>query len=207
MGKGLGNNGAAALTLQRVVADCAGRIQCLFHVAGFQYVSGLVGTMRPDSGKAIGLELKSNRKCITFDAVKLAFHRLNLARYPEQILYVMTDLMSNDIRLSEISGCFESGTHVIVESQIDIGFPVGRAVERSHRCLSQPARRTCRAAEQHQRWCLVALAGRGKYVRPDIFSIGDDNTDHIRKRVVTKVVCGRAYPGRRCLTAGLHTLK
>ncbi len=53
--EGIGNDGAAGLHLQAVVADDLGTSQRFFNVAGIEEIEALLGVIGPDSGKKVGL--------------------------------------------------------------------------------------------------------------------------------------------------------
>ncbi len=49
---------------------------------------------------------------------------------PDEILYVMTDLVRDDVRLREIARRLEALLQLVVEHHIDVDLLVERAVER-----------------------------------------------------------------------------
>ena len=68
----------ATLSLQCVIADRTGRIQCFIYVTGFENVARLVRVVSPDAGQAIGLQLETHGKRVTFRLAQTLLHRVNL---------------------------------------------------------------------------------------------------------------------------------
>src|SRR5512147_2439376 len=64
VGEGFGNHVAAALLLQAVIADGAGRVERLLDVAFFQHLAAAIGVVAPDPGEAVRLQFQLNRERI-----------------------------------------------------------------------------------------------------------------------------------------------
>jgi hypothetical protein len=60
--KASGNDVAAALALEAVVADRVGRAERLLDVAGLQEVLGLLRVVGPDPREVVGLQLQPHRE-------------------------------------------------------------------------------------------------------------------------------------------------
>ena len=65
MGKGFRNDPALRLLLQAIIADGRSGIQRLLDFTGLDDVLCRIGTVPPDAGKAVGLQLKE-RSMYTF---------------------------------------------------------------------------------------------------------------------------------------------
>src|SRR6056297_968928 len=61
VGEGIGYDFASGASLQRVVADRRGGCKGFFYIARFQPVMAILGVMRPDAGKAVGLEFLAHQ--------------------------------------------------------------------------------------------------------------------------------------------------
>src|SRR5262249_4367203 len=103
---------AAALHLQTIVADHARGAECFVDITRIQDAAIMIGEY---TGQAIRLKLDTDRHLIR-----------SLARYligdSEQILDMVSDLMRNDISLSEVPGRAETVTQFLKETRIQIHF-------------------------------------------------------------------------------------
>ena len=75
VGKAVGHHTALALLLQRVVANFGGGVHGGFDVAVFQNLPRRLGVVRPNAGKAIGLQFQLDRQLVVLhlaDAPALA---------------------------------------------------------------------------------------------------------------------------------------
>src|SRR5882762_3016782 len=70
---------------------------------------------------------------------------LDLGQHPQQVLYVMADLVGNHIGLRELAGfafaAAETGLDLAEERGVQVDLLVGRTIEGPHRALRRPAAR------------------------------------------------------------------
>src|SRR5689334_8895778 len=98
VGEGVGDDGAARLALQPVVADRGGGVERLLDVSLLEHVAALLGAARPDPGEAVGLKLEPDREPVRVGAAaRLLLGRVHLARDAEQRLHVMADLVRDHV--------------------------------------------------------------------------------------------------------------
>ena len=103
MGKGVGCDVTAGLLLQAVVTNGTGRPEPFLEISRFQQLPSAIGVMRPDTSKTVCLQFQSNRRGIGFCLRHLTPGRLDLARYAQEILNMMSHLMSDDVGLGKVS--------------------------------------------------------------------------------------------------------
>ena len=85
----------ARLLLKAIVTDRRRRLHRCFDVAGFQRLPALIRVIRPDARKTVSLQFNAHLKSVRLDfAAGRALRVLNLRQDAQQILHVMTDLMS-----------------------------------------------------------------------------------------------------------------
>ena len=100
----------------------------------------------------------------------------------------MADFMRDHVGLSEVTGCFETRPHLVIETEVDIGLLVGRTIKRPHCRLAHSARRSCRAGKKNERWRLITPPLRSEYLRPDIFGIRNNDRYHVCQRIIPEVI-------------------
>ena len=105
--------------------------------------------MGPDAREAIGLQLQSNGKRISFARIAL-LQPSDLLLDSQQLLDVMAELVGNHVCLREFAGRAEFLAQLIEEAQIDIDLFVFGTVERSGGRLCRAATRLRVVAEKHQ---------------------------------------------------------
>ncbi len=157
MGEGLGADAAAGHLLDAVVADSRGGAKSGVDVllVDLQPIFGGVG---PDAGETIGLEFQANRKRIGIARVLL----LKLAHFgfdPENLLDVVTDLMSDYIGLGKLAGGCELPLEFVEEAEVEIDFLIARTIERSGGAVGLAAGGRCRIAEKNQLGVAVLTVG------------------------------------------------
>ncbi|MNP60344.1 hypothetical protein D3C76_1554180 [compost metagenome] len=134
MGEGVGHDAALTLLLQAVVTDGVGGVQGFFDIPGFQPVQALLGIVSPDPRQAVGLQLLTYQQAtVAFHALTLLASRLDLGGNAEQGLYVVTDLVGDDIRLGKITGGVKTLRHLLEETHVQVHPLIGRAIERTGR--------------------------------------------------------------------------
>src|SRR5688572_23718219 len=110
VGPRLGVRPRAGLLLDPVVADRRRRVQRLFDVAGLEDVA-LGRRMPPDAGEAVGLELEADGEHVRLVGT-LALHLADALRQAEHVLYVVADLVGDDVGLREVARCAEPALEV-----------------------------------------------------------------------------------------------
>ncbi len=125
---------ALTLLLQIIVADGGSGVERFLKITDFEPVMALLRVVGPDTGEAVGLQLLANQQAtVAFHARAALACGLYLLRYPEQGLYVMADLVRDDISLGEVAGGGEARSHLIEELKVEVHLPVTWAVERANR--------------------------------------------------------------------------
>ena len=88
----------------------------------------------PHAGVAVGLELDPHGLLVRLAAA---------AGDAEQVLHVVADLVGDHVGLGEVAGGAEAVAQLVEEAEVDVGQPVGRAVEGPDR-RATPGRSRCR---------------------------------------------------------------
>src|SRR5262249_29826192 len=141
----VGHDIALAAALQSIVADGSRRLHGGLNIAGLDEPPLLLRVVRPNPGKAVGLQLDPHLKLIALNRVHGALRFLYLGQDSEQILHVVADLMRNHIGLGELAAfasniaAAETSLEILKERGIEINFPIVRAIERAHVALRKPA--------------------------------------------------------------------
>src|SRR5262245_36547046 len=156
MRKGVGHDIALRLFLDAIVADGARRPERILDIARLDDVLTLLGTISPDAGEAIGLKLHAHLERIGLCLPHALFERFDLIGDAEKLLYVMTDLMRDDVGLRHVSWCAEAVFEVLVEVEVDIDLFVKGAIKWTHLCHADAASGTRSATEQNE--CRIGVA-------------------------------------------------
>src|SRR6185369_15934519 len=129
MCKGLWTDPPSGHLLQTVISHSCRSADGALHITLFQKFALLSG-VRPYSGQAIGLKLQLDRQVVSF--LRIAAHeRRDFLLNTHQLLYMMPNLMGQDVSLGELTGCSKTTPEFVVKSQVDIDLFVCRAVERA----------------------------------------------------------------------------
>jgi len=136
--KGFGADLASAHALNAVIADGGGGVERLVHVTRFDDLSFL-GGVRPDAGKAIGLQLHADGKIVV--SAWIGVHGLlDFALNAEHALDMVPDLVSQYIGLGKISGRAEAAFEFVIEAEVDVDLLVDGAVKGSGGGLGEATR-------------------------------------------------------------------
>src|SRR6187402_2559798 len=179
MGEALGDDVSPALHLKLVITDLARRLERFLDVSDLQK-SLRLGSLRPfrsvgpDSGETIRLQFQLHRSLVGLFLAGTLLNRFDLFGNVEQVLDVMTDLVSDYISLCKISGGSESITEFLKKREVEINLLVGWAVERTHRSLSKPARGFHRSREKNKSRGAIRASAFLEDLRPGIFGIPDN---------------------------------
>src|SRR5438309_5551043 len=198
--EGVGDDRAARLPLQPIVADRGGGAECFLDVARLEPVVPRLGTIRPDAGEAIRLQLLTNRQ------PRCAFHAFAAgACLPdpiedaEQVLHVVSDLVGDDVRLGKIAAAAEMRLHLAEEAQVEIHLPIVRTIERAARGGRTAARRLHGAGEEDESRSLVLATRPPERGVPDVLGLAED-----RAHEVDALVVGAAVRRGARVVARLH---
>ena len=93
MGEGVGYDVALLLPHDPVVSHRGGRVDALLKEV----------CVLPYAGQKVGLQLYPNRELVELPLVYPASLRFVLIRYAEQVLHVVTDLVSENVGQREVS--------------------------------------------------------------------------------------------------------
>src|SRR5215831_7514235 len=122
--------------------------------------------MSPDTCQAVGLKFEADREFIP-GVGTCALCLTDLAINSKQVLDVMTNFVSQNIRLCEISGGPKAVSQFIVEPQIDIDLLISRAIEGTGGRFGESTRRSHSVAKQHELRIMVGNPfGRRKELLP-----------------------------------------
>src|SRR5688500_20411926 len=91
---------------------------------------------------------------------------------PQQLLYVMSDLVRNHVRLRKVARGAESLFHFIVEAQIDVDVLVERTIKRAGRRTLKPTRGSNGLAAEHEGWLPKLVAPLSEPFCPHVFVVG-----------------------------------
>ena len=81
----------------------------------------------------------------------------------------MPDLVSHDVCLGEITGCFESSGKLIVKTQVDVDLLITRTIKRTHRSASGAAGRACLPTVDLHFWLFIRPPNPAELRCPDFF--------------------------------------
>ena len=95
---------ALRLLLQLIIANCRGRIQRFFEIARFKHLSRAIGMIRPHPSQAVGLQFETHRQLVGLDLANPLPGGLDLVGYAQQVLYMMADLVGDDVGLAKSPG-------------------------------------------------------------------------------------------------------
>src|SRR4030095_5632671 len=107
----------------------------------------------------------------------------------------MANLMRNDVSLGKIAGGVKPISQFLKEAHVQVYPFVVRAVERTHRSLSETARGFCRSVKQYKFRCTIGSTGPLKHVGPGVFCI----TNHRGNKIFSFLICRR----RTCRPRGI----
>ena len=146
------------LILKPIVANGCCGAQPLFDIARIQFDLARGGATRlrcgltPHSREAIRLQFDRDRgavcPCATVGGSTVG--------QPENVLYVMTEFVRDDVSLREIAGRAEAAVEFVKKSNVEIDFAIRRAIERTCRGLRKPASGVDRITEKRDHGSLVA---------------------------------------------------
>ena len=181
-----------ALLLQRVVTNFGGGVHGGFDVAVFQNLPCALGVVRPNTGKAIGLQLQLDRQLVVLHLADAPALAIDLLADAQQVLHVVADFVGNHIRLRKLARRAEFVFQRLVKAEVDVDLLVGRAIKRAHCRLALAASGRGGTAKQHQLGLLVLGTALAKDIAPDIFGIGQHGGDELPHAVIRRRTLGGA---------------
>ncbi len=187
-----------ALLLQAVVADRRRGGQRLLDVAGLELVHR-AGVVSPHAGIAIGLQFHAHRQAVLLRRRSAPARGFHLAEAAAEVLYVMRDLMGDDIGLGEIARGAKALLQVAEKREVDVQLFVARTVERPHRRLSHAAGGAHLPFIQNKRGRTVAKARILEHAAPHLLGAAEHFCDElpglVRRRALGGVLRGRSAAG------------
>ncbi|MNL51578.1 hypothetical protein D3C87_1746840 [compost metagenome] len=132
MGKCVGNYPPLRFLLKLVVTNGIGRGQGSFQIAWFEDLVPLIGVIGPYARQKIGLQFQLHRQLVILGLAQPAALLLHLLRNTHQVLYVVPYLVRHHVSDRELARRIEPVAKFVAESEVDINFMIGRAVEWSH---------------------------------------------------------------------------
>jgi hypothetical protein len=154
VGKCIGHDITLGLPLQAIVSDGRSALQRRFDITWLDELPLCLGALRPNAGKAIGLQLHPDLQRIRLSLVHSTLRFLHLCQYSKLVLNVVTDLVGNHIRLRKLAGLAsdiaspEAPLEVLKEACVEVDFPVDRTIKRTHGGLRKPASRLGSASDE-----------------------------------------------------------
>lgn len=196
VGETLRTHASTGHTLQPVISNCGRCVDRFFRVTGVEHVS-LIGGVRPDPGKAAGLRFEAHRHLILIRAIVDSLAHLTLDS--KNILYVMSDLMSENVRLREISGSSEALLQLVIEAEVDVHLLIFWTVERAGRRLSHAAAGRDAITKKDELRMRVTNVAVRKDLGPILLCVIEDERDELNLWFFCGIVdrarvcrCGRA---------------
>ena len=150
MGEGIGNHHPGLSFHHPVVPDRSRRIHTLLNISLFEDVFHALGMVGPDPCQEISLQFESYQVTIELAFTQISTLFLNLFHNTQEVLYVMTDLMGDDIGYGKITLGIQVVLHGPEKSQVNIHLFIAGAVEWSGGCLGETACRLGRVSKQNQ---------------------------------------------------------
>jgi hypothetical protein len=113
-----------------------------FDVAGFDDALDPVGIPGPNAGEKICLQLEPDGELIVLGFTDPTAQCLHTIGNAEQILHVVSDFVSDNVSLCEISACTEALLQQTVKTEVDVNASTFRAIERTARATGRIRSRT-----------------------------------------------------------------
>ena len=174
MSEAVGDDGAARLPLQPIIANGGRGRHRLLQVILVQIVVPRLHLVRPHAGQAIGHQLGLDRYRIALIRV-LLFRRLNFRQQPHQVLHVMADLVRDHVGIGKVTTAAQLGLHILEESCVEVEFMVIGTIEWPHRRLGGATPGLGRTREQHEDGLLILPIGLlRQFLSPDVFSLAQN---------------------------------
>src|SRR5436190_6667633 len=190
MGERFRHNPALRALLQRVIPDLGCGVEPVLDIARQQAVLDLIVQARPNTRKAVGLQLHAHLQLVDL-ALVAALQRplleaLHLVGNAQQRLDVVADLVGDDVGLREVARRVKALLQLPVEVEIDVNLVVERAVEGPHCRLADATTGAYGAGEQHQLRLLVGLAAGLEHALPHVLRIGEHTAHEARHLIVLR---------------------
>ena len=119
------------------------------HISGFNEVPLCLTSVGPDASQAIGLQLDADLQIVGLGLIHGTLRLLRFWQHTQQVLYVVTNLVSNHVGLRELASLTadlastQTPFEVLKEACVEVDLLVEWAIERSHRGLCKSATGLC----------------------------------------------------------------
>src|SRR5205823_11677654 len=177
MGEGLGVDATGRRALNAIVAHRRRGVQPFLNVSLMEQTT-LLGRVPPDAGEAIGLQLEPNGDGICIAGI-LALQATRLRVDAQKMLYMMPELVRQDISLREITGRTKAALKLVVEGEIDVHLLIERTIERAHRRLGSSTSGLCDVAEEHELRVIVRHASLSENRAPCVLHVIEHKGDEL----------------------------
>src|SRR5690348_16624262 len=108
-----------------------------------------VGVTRPNARQKVCLQLEPDREPVVFSLTDATARPLHTLRNAEQILHVMSNLVSDHVRLREIAACTQPFLELTEKTEVDVHAAILRTVERTGRATGKTAARLSHVRKQN----------------------------------------------------------
>src|SRR5690606_37517336 len=133
MGKAVRHHLTAASSLQTVVPDGRGSLQCFLQITRLEHVAVAVGRMPPDPGETVGLQLLAYRQAVDHRCRFTLSGAAHLLSDTEDGLDMMSYLVGHHIGVGKVPRRTELAIQITEEAQVQIHLAIGRAIEGADR--------------------------------------------------------------------------
>jgi hypothetical protein len=184
----IGTDTAARHALQAVVPNGGGGVQSLFDVAPLKQVP-LPRAVTPNAGEAVRLKFQTHGKGIGALGVR-SLCLAHLASDAEEILYVMSDLMSENVGLRKITGSTEAAAQFLEKREVNVDVLVAGAVEGPSGRFSEPASGVHSIAKENEPGVLVRGSNRRESLLPDLLCVIKNEGNELNHLLLGSVPSG-----------------
>ena len=129
MSERIGDDDAASLLLEVVVADGVCAAEGFLDVARFERLEFLLSVIGPDAGEEIGLKLEANGELVPLALAGAAASSVDLVGDAEDFLHVVADFVGDDVGLGEVAGCAEAVLQFAIEVEVKVNTFIFGAVK------------------------------------------------------------------------------
>src|SRR6202163_2854038 len=156
-------------SLQTIVADSSGCLQCPIEVSDFEQVA-LIRGVCPHPGETICLQLQAHGS--GFGRLWIPhLSRLGRAFDPQQLLHVMSDFMGQHVGFCKLARGAKTSFQFVEEIQVDVHLFVLRTIKRTRRRLSHATTGVDGIAKQNEFGMMILHAFTREDFSPRVLSI------------------------------------
>lgn len=156
MSECIGHNVALRPSLQSIIPDGGCGLQSCVHVTGFNEIPLCLTSVGPDASKTVGLQFDSDLQTVGLSLVHGTLRLLHFWQHTQQVLYVVTNLVSNYLGLRELASLTadlastQTPFEILKEARVEVDLLIKWTIERSHRGPCRPAAGLCSTGEHDQ---------------------------------------------------------